>query len=332
MRETGTILQQQFTTNRISLMPAEEPGKGPDGKEFKSVLSPKGEITPLENSTRWNVWTSASGVFSDFSAVNGAASRDSEMGNFMAGGDFAINPSLHVGVFGAYQSLDQDFAGLGGGATDSDGVVFGGYLSYASREHGFYADLAVGGAVYATEIERPINFFGINVAKARSDADTTGVFGLLNTGYDFQLGNWTAGPVASLLYSYSETDGYEEQDPLRLNFNVDRQESTSLYSMLGARLARTIPLGRTSALVPEIRAVWNHEFNSWDRSVSGRIPFVPGRQFKFDADAPDQDSIGLSAGLTFVNGPRFSAGVYYQANLHADDTVQTATVNLKWAF
>ena len=146
----------------------------------------------------------------------------------MFGADYALRRDLSIGLFASYQILGQKFQQLGGGSILTNGLSYGGYISYARPEGGFYGDLAAGGGGYQSSITRPINYQGVNYTSATANTNSTGFFCLLDGGYDWKLGRWTLGPVASLQYSYLFTPAYSESDPFQLNVHVNSQQMNSL--------------------------------------------------------------------------------------------------------
>ena len=344
---SGGMLSGQFYTlrTRRQVLP-EDPEPYVAVEDSKAVVDPKAVRDPNTSVTnryagtaastgfkyrvvekplnRWNLWSTASGIYSQFGALDKASSRDSFAGTFMFGADYALRRDLSIGLFASYQILGQKFQQLGGGSILTNGLSYGGYISYARPEGGFYGDLAAGGGGYQSSITRPINYQGVNYTSATANTNSTGFFCLLDGGYDWKLGRWTLGPVASLQYSYLFTPAYSESDPFQLNVHVNSQQMNSLYSGLGAHLSYTIPISRNIVIVPELRCVWNHDFLNEPRTLTGSTAFTPGATYSYTDPQSFQNAVSPSAGFTAVLGKNLTASIFNNGS--------TQTVNLSGTF
>ncbi len=348
LRQTGGMLSQQFYNLRTRRQvlpdePVETYSAVPDDKAVKdaksivpSTQSAGGKGCTFEFKERpaftGNFWSMATGVYSNLDPQGGVSDRESIAGNFLMGVDFALTRNLSVGIFASYQLQGQKFNQLGGGSVITNGLNYGGYLSFARPEGGFYFDLAAGGAGYQSKITRPLNLFGTNYGSARSRANSTGFFALLDGGYDVRRGNWTFGPIASLQFSYLTTPTYSETDPYGLDVRINRQQLSSLASGLGAHVNYLFPVSRTMAVVPELRCLWNHEFYNTPRTITGGVPFVPGSTYSYVDSLVGQDALTASAGVTMLLGRNLSSSLFYSASLFNGGAVQSVNLSASWTF
>lgn len=343
-RQTGGLLMQQFYSLRTARQvrgeeaPApvplvvdeksvREPKDGPGGDGGRNVASEAAAELSRPGRGRTNVWTVATGIYADQKTVNDIPSSFSQSGNFMVGADYGLTRDLRLGMFAGYILNEQKFRQTGGGNVSTNGLTYGGYLTYARSEGGFYFDIAAGGGGFSSRVSRPVNFFNINLESATSVQSSTAFFGMLDGGYDFRRNGWTFGPVASLQCSYMTTPAYTESDPAGLNLHVDRQNQNSLASSLGAHINYAIPVAAGFTVVPEIRCVWNHEFYNTPRTLTGNVPIIRNFSFDYTDNVIPANAVSPSAGVTFLFGRNLSAGIFYNASLWTNSAVQSVALN-----
>lgn len=115
-------------------------------------------------------------------------------------------------------------------------ALFGLYASYTHG--GFYADAVVAGGYNNYNVRRSINFSTID-RNARSSQDGGQFSAALNLGYDWEIGNFTLGPIAGVQYTYVGIAPFTEGGADSLNLRVAQQNANSMRTTLGGRLAYT---------------------------------------------------------------------------------------------
>ncbi|WP_170157520.1 autotransporter domain-containing protein [Roseimicrobium gellanilyticum] len=306
------MLHQQLSArrlaNRIANVPA-TPVPVVSGKGAKAVAP---QIAPAPDDARWSAWVQGSGLFSSggLSLVPG---EDFESGTILVGADYLVTEHLAVGLFASYQEGwgDYDFAG----DIDVESVRFG---AYATVDYdGFYANAAIGGGQTGFDMERPIQWATLNrVASSEPDGDE--FFTSLGAGYDHKVGNWTFGPQLTLQYNKVSLDEFNETGAGVLNLHIHEAEMESLRSYLGGRIAYTLQVNERFAIIPEVRAFWQHEFLDGDE-ISSALDSGFGPDFTHETSGPDEDSIYIGAGIGFQIGARFYGNIYYNVDLGRHD-------------
>ncbi|WP_170156928.1 autotransporter domain-containing protein [Roseimicrobium gellanilyticum] len=326
----GQQLHQYLSARRLGARSLQH-GKGqPIAASGKGVKNPKAVAPSLlahADEHRWQAWMQGSGLFSE-GGLSLAPNEDFESGTFLVGADYAIADSVAVGFFASYQEGWGDYAN--GAETDLESVRFGLYATYDLA--GFYANAAIGGGSTEFDVKRPLQWATLK-RTAHGDPDAMEFFTLLGAGYDFQVGNFTFGPQASLQYTRLEVDGFTERGADSLDLRMEDSSEESLRAYLGARFAYTIHLSEQVALIPEVRVFWQHEFLQDGTSLRSRLDSGAGPAFDYLSEDRDEDAIFAGGGIGMQVGPEFYANVYYNAEFgRGDDVNHTISVNATLKF
>ncbi|TLD69639.1 autotransporter domain-containing protein [Phragmitibacter flavus] len=313
----GQLLHQQLSARRIGdrlknrpVLAASSTDSGKGAKLVKHAIKQVAQVD--ENEYRWSAWMQGSGLFSrgGLSLVPG---ENFESGTFITGADYALSDQFALGIFAGYSEGWGDYDN--GGEIDLERILFG---TYATVDIGnFYLNTALGIGTVDYDINRPIQFATLN-RSAGSEPDGHEFFALLGGGYDFRRGNWTFGPQASLQYSKVSLDSFTESGADSLNLRMNDPDSDSLRSYLGARVAYTIKATDRVAIIPELRAFWQHEFLDGDE-LNASLDGGSGPDFAYESERDDKDALFVGAGLGLQVGPRFYANLYYNVDLGRND-------------
>lgn len=243
--------------------------------------------------------------WSFFAAGTGAfTSRRAEIatGGVTVGIDRRLNDHLILGAAVTYANTSFDLAAGGDVGIDSFlGSLYGLYY-----DRGFYLDGIFGAGYHSYETRRatPSGF-------GKGDTDGRSLHGLLGAGYDWYVGGFIIGPVASLRYTEVETDEFLETDTLT-PIRVTSGSRDALQSTLGARVARPFQLGRV-VFSPEVRVQWAHEYLDNNGILNTGEPFTPLRT------SVGSDSLLLDVGTWIHFSPRLSFFGYYRADVGRND-------------
>ncbi|QIF01491.1 autotransporter outer membrane beta-barrel domain-containing protein [Roseimicrobium sp. ORNL1] len=330
----GQLLFQQFSARRLGSAFSDSKASGHpplpsttnSAKSSKNVLSSKElAVAPVENE-KWQVWTQASGLFSS-GGLSLTPGESFESGTILVGGDYQVADNLTVGLFGSYQEGwgDYDF----GGDMDLRSTRFGAYANF--DQNGFYMDLAVGGGQTEFDVKRAIQWATLN-RRASSEPDGYEFFTMLGTGYDFHVGNWTLGPQMSLQYNKVDLGDFTETGAGVLNLQMRDADSESLRSYIGGRIAYTIAVNERTALIPELRAFWQHEYLG-DGDLHSALDGGSGPEFMYQMSDENPDAVFIGTGLGLQVGANFYANVYYNVGFgQNDDANHTVSVTASWRF
>jgi outer membrane autotransporter protein len=133
-----------------------------------------------------------------------------------------------------------------------------------------------------------------------------------------QVGGWTVGPQFSLQYSRIALDSYTEHGAESLDLRMDDPEAESLRSYVGARVAYTHQVNERVAIIPELRAFWQHEFLDGE-DLHASLNGGSGPGFLYEPEENDKDALYLGAGVGFQFSPRFYANIYYNVDLGREE-------------
>jgi len=294
-------------------------GKNGGGKSAKDV-APVMSNSYETHDFRWSTWVQGSGMFSE-GGMSLAPGEDFESGTFMVGADYAVTENVGVGMFASYGEGWGDYKN--GGKINLERVLFGGTATVDIGN--FYMNGAVGVGKVDYSIRRPIQFAGMN-RKARSNPDGTEFFTMLGTGYDFRKGGWTFGPQASIQYSKIAMDDFRERGANSLDLAMRDADAQSLRSYLGARIAYTVKVTDNVAVIPELRAFWQHEFLDGE-TMNSNLDGGNGPGFAYTGEEQEKDSMYLGAGLGVQVGENFYTNLYYNVDLGRDDPNHNVSVS-----
>lgn len=283
----------------------------------KSVTEPKNAL-PLPQETarsNWKTWAMGTGQFAKTKDWSGVPANRNNSGGFLAGVDYGWSENFSTGLFAGYQYSQATFSG--GGSAKGNGLFFGLYGSYAN-DQGFHAEALAGGGYTGFQTRRPVAFGSI--ARSTSANPDAGQFNIsLNLGKDWRVGNFVLGPLAGLQYTYASTAAFTEQGAGSLDLAVDSISINSLRSSLGARAVYIWKLSESLALLPEIRALWMHEFLAQSASVSSALDAGRGTSFDYETGAPYANSLFGGAGLGFRFGEQLTGSIFYNINMAGAD-------------
>ena len=280
-----------------------------DAKDGKNILSPADD-------NNWGVWVQANGIFAHAAGLGGVSSYNSQNGGFLVGGDYRWSENFVTGVYGGYQGTYSKYGN--GGVTTINGVDFGVYAGY--QNGGFYSDAIIGGGSSSYSVRRPINFSTVD-RTATSRPDGGQFTSYLGLGYDWNVGNFTFGPILSGQYTYAGIAPFTEDGAGALDLAVGEQNVSSLRSSLGGRVAYTWKISNSIALIPEGRLLWQHEFLENSGNIGASLNGGGGPSFDYSTSAPDRDAVFAGAGLSAQFGSNWNAYFYYNADFGRQDYI-----------
>lgn len=295
MNVDGPVLSEKSTTS---------------GKETKDILVPSAD-------NNWGVWLQGNGIFSNQASVNNIPGYQSNSGGFLGGADYRWNEAFATGIYAGYQGAFAEYND--GGRTVLNGVRFGGYAAYG-KSTGFFANAMVGGGYTSYSVNRPISFGSIE-RTARSAPGGGDFETLLNLGYNWQLGNFNFGPVASAQYTYLGIGSFTENGADSLNLRVDQQNANSLRTLFGGQVAYIWKISPNWAVIPQGSIYWQHEFLQNPQNIGSSLNSGNGPAFGYETAAPARDSVYAGAGLTVQLGERWNTNFYYNANFGRQDYI-----------
>ena len=277
----------------------------------------------------WSAWASGYGVSGGVAGDGNAHDLGYTLGGTAFGLDDRIAPDLVVGGAFGYMRSDATLSGLSGRATANiyQGAV---YASYAPGR--FYLDGLLGYAHGNETVTRGIAFTGLS-RNATGETSANQFLAALETGFATRLdGTTVLTPYAGLQTSTAVQDSFVESGAGGLDLAVAGQTTSSLRSILGGKLAKTIETGWERPLALELRVGWAHEFVNDDRAVAASFVGIPGAAFTVQGAKPGRDSalIGLAA-QTALND-QSSLFLRYDGDINGADNAHAITggIRITW--
>ncbi len=272
------------------------------GWDGKSVVG-KTAVAPVLETSRWSFFATGTGEWADVESTANARGSEFSTGGVTLGADYRVNENFAVGIAGGYTNTGSDLFNGGkievnSGRGSLYATVFG---------NGFYLNTTVGGAYNSYSTRR-----GTLGGKANGSTEGGEFNSLIGGGYDYRLGGFSIGPVASLQYTYLGLDSFTENGsdaPLRFS----SQSQDSLKSSLGLKASYAWNVGGV-VIRPEVRAQWQHEY--LDSTASVESAFVGGAgAFTVNGPSIGRDSLLLDAGASVQFSPSVSVFAYYTGEI-----------------
>jgi outer membrane autotransporter protein len=300
-------------------------------KDGKSVADAK-TASPIEETgvaTNCNSWVLADGEFSNSRGLAGVPNYHNNAGGFLFGADYRCGANFTSGLFAGYEYSYAKYDG--GSSTQGNSAIFGLYGSY-THDTGYYADVVVSGGYTGYQTRRAIAFGAID-RTARANPNSGQFSAALNLGKDFEIGQFTLGPIASAQYTYAGVGGFTESGSESLDLALGQQNANSLRTNLGARFAYTWAVSKKLTLIPEVRGFWLHEFlnNGWN--INSALNGGGGASFGYETSVPYSNSAFGGVGVTAKLGERWSGSVFYNVNFGSENyTNNIISAGLNFSF
>ncbi|MFP4055163.1 MAG: autotransporter domain-containing protein, partial [Phycisphaerae bacterium] len=291
-----------------------------------ALVSPPSPDAGETHEGPYAVWFRTISNFGDQPRTDRTSGFRSQTHGVTVGGDVEVMPGLRAGAMVGYTNSFLDLFSAAG-TNEIDTLRLAAYASWA--RDGFYVDAAAGYGYSWYEGKRNLSMLG---RTAENDHAGQEYFTFLATGYDFHVGEFTFGPVASVQYTHVEEDGYRESGAGAMNLDVDAVRADSLQTTVGLRamMDHRLPW---ATLTPQLRAEWLHEYRSEARSLSARFGGA-GSSFVVRGQDPAADVFLLNAGLglDFLNG--LSAQIGYEFYTECGDgmTSHGISASLRYEF
>lgn len=298
-------------------------------KNGKSVMEPKEIISSSAiPNPKWNTWVQGNGIFAKVVSASQVPNYRFQSGGFLVGADYRWSENFSTGLYTGYEYTQANYDG--GGSTQINSALFGGYATYDNG--GFYADAVIGGGYNGYRVRRPIEFSTVD-RTARSTPNGGQFSTYVDMGYDWNVGGFTFGPLVSAQYTYAGIAPFTEDGADSLDLRVDQQNANSLRTNLGGRIAYTWNVCDGFALIPELRAFWQHEFLENPRNIGASLDGGSGPSFGYETTTPDRDAIFAGAGVSAQIGQNWNAYFFYNANFARQDYLSHAiSAGLEWKF
>jgi len=258
-------------------------------------------------------------------AAPGGARQDFTTSGLTAGLDYRLTDDLVVGVAASLSATSTDMSF--GGATEArayGGSLYGSWRAAPDAPvlgGDFFMDAYAGAAATSADTSR-VALIGASRMEAQSDTTGTTLSAGLRAGHIQRHGATSFGPMASLDYVRTRTDGYNEKGAGAFSLSVADAAQTSVTSTLGVQIAHEVTAGDWD-LAPYASAGWVHEFNGDAPTVTASFAGAPGARFTTTGLARDTDWLRGGVGLTARFGDTALINLGANTDIGRTDTSRT---------
>ncbi|MFO1351111.1 MAG: autotransporter domain-containing protein [Gammaproteobacteria bacterium] len=249
------------------------------------------------------------------------AGYDFDTKGITLGADYRISDQFVVGGAFGYSDTGTDFD-TSGGNLDAHGLTASLYGTFYT-DNNLYIDAILGYGHSRYDTKRNLRYPGVNTS-THGDTDGNQWSASLTLGGDFNREAWLFSPYARLDYIRASIDGFRESGGLGLGLAIADQDITSLSSVLGTRVSRSISFN-WGVLTPTASIEWEHEFKDGSRRLTSRFLEDPSVPFSITTDDPDRNyfNIGIGAAAVFPNG---RSGFISYEGVFGQDDFETHTI------
>jgi len=276
-------------------------------------------------------WSQGYGSFATGADTAAAPGFSATTGGVLAGADYAVNDGLLVGAALDYSDTTLTFNAASGSAHINNFMI----LPYGRYTEGDWYVSGVGALGFADinmTTQRALPPFTVT-ASGNPGGQVYGVYG--ETGYrvhtSFAGAPATLTPLAGLGYTNFNTDGFTETGAGGADATVGGNSTDSFVSSLGVRASARFEIGGLyGTLVPEVHAIWRHEFLSDQATITASFAGTPS--FTVAGSHEGTDTARLGGSLTQELNPAAKLFLNYDAELQSGLTQHTVSAGLRVKF
>ena len=297
----------------------------------RQALAQACEIEACDAASPWGAWASALGGLGSVAGNGNSSTLTYNFGGAAAGIDYRLDPRFLVGLSAGYAAGNQWVDSfMGRGWTDTVSVI--GYGSFTKA--GFYADALAGYAYSGNQMQRQIQFPGLQ-RTANGSTGANQFLGQIETGYRIGLFAPAAAsltPFARLQGSTVTQNAFSEWGANSLSLNVAQQTTNSLRTVFGADLAGVIPLGSERSLALDLRLGWLHEYADVGRPITAAFAGAPSNAYTVYGATPQRDAavIGFLASTALTEASQVYLRYQGEVGSGFDNHALNVGVRLTW--
>jgi outer membrane autotransporter protein len=256
-------------------------------------------------------WLDAWGIVGNLDGDGNSADLDYKLAGTTLGLDYRVSERWIAGLAAgyAYTTFDLNERKTSSKANNAQAALYGGYF-----DPRFYVGASARYSYGSNESERRITI-GTLDRVASGDFDSHDFGARVEAGSNVvRFGTATLQPLAAFDWSQLGQDGFSETGAGALDLDVDSETTTSLLLSVGARVHGRFEIDDETSMVPELRAMWLHEFGDTDRIVRGRLDgAVTGGDFRVRGAESPRDSALLGLGWSATIGDAVRVFADYDA-------------------
>ena len=225
------------------------------------------------------------------------------------GYDRMLKDGFLMGVFGGYAQTNADYKDTASSESELESYTLGMYATWFKDN--WYVDTTLSRAYNKYDITRPIPFLG---RTATSDPTGSTVSFKTSAGQRYVVGDYGLTPTASLEYTVFYQDAYTENGAGAANLSVDAIDSKFFESGIGGKIDRSWDTG-FGRIIPEISAMWMHEWLTQSRTLSVNMTGMPGTVMPQTTAKAANDALRFGAGLRAIHDDGLSMTLRYQGEV-----------------
>jgi outer membrane autotransporter protein len=278
----------------------------------------------IASGTNWGLWIDGYGSVGNRRSDDIISKYKQTLYGGMMGFDIRAAENLFVGISGGISRTNLDFDDLqDNGHMDSYHGSF--YMVYDGKP--WYAEGVFTYAYNKYDLERFITLGPTQVAN--SDYKGNEYTGYAEVGYKLDAGGVIIRPLAAFQADYLSQDGFVETGAGIYNLTVDKRNTGSYQSFLGVNISGKIKMGSVSALTPELRLKWAHEFSNDAHLINAQFGGMGSGSFTVEAEPLNRDTAVVGLGMNLRFNKHLAAYIQYDAELNRDFVNHTGLVGLR---
>jgi len=276
----------------------------------------------------WSGWMSGYGFGGSAQSDGNAAGGVYGSGGSIVALERALDSSTLVGFFGAYSHLGLSLNTLPQNASADQGLF--GVYALKSYERDYWLGAASAGFAGYRET-RQINI-GNTSATANGDYSGWNPTAYLEYGRRYNVGRTSIQPYLAGQYVYVRQNGFTETGAGDLNQQIGGVDTNALRGFLGARAAQAWRDNSGRVWIPELRAVWMHEFLQPDTTLTAVFAPIGGSSFETRGLDFGRDWAVLGAGTQYVLTSNISLFANYDVLMNSQTVWNAGSGGLQFAW
>ncbi|HZZ26377.1 MAG TPA: autotransporter domain-containing protein [Pirellulales bacterium] len=292
--------------------------EGPDGE-------PEMQSCPSGCGPQGTAWGMGFGMGGSAESDGNATAASFGMGGVVAGMERWADDCHLLGFYGAY--VGADLNAVNGQTANINGGQFGGYMF---ADDGFNYYTVLGGFEFDGDSTTRNLSIDTIVTQNTSNYGDWQSFLYAERGVSFERCNYVLQPFVAVQYIFVRQNSFTESGASNtaLDLQGGGDTTNSLRSMVGARLQYALTNRNGRRTLPEIHAMWLHEYLDADSSVTATMVPVGGSPFIVRGLDMGRDWGVVGANLTWEMVDGWSMFVNYDLQTNTKMTLNAGSGGL----
>ena len=271
-------------------------------------------------------WSGGAITVGDRDAESGQAELSITSSGVSVGADFALSPTVDLGIGGGFGEEHADVGQLDSKVDTSTAVA----VIYGSwrPQNGIYVDAMLGYGSLTFDTRRRVT---IDNSLVLGDREGTAIFGALGVGYDQPVGAGRLSTYGRLESVNAELDAYTERGSAFWALSYASRDVESLQGVLGGRYVWS-SIGRDSIWTPSLRAEFRQELASGGLQTLRYADWMTGPAYEIDQDGWERGELNLGFGLNVQTRSGWTATTEIGGRFSDGQTLGTLRLSLSNRF